>query len=297
MAKSSFRRLRAPLPHFIVVLGLIALIFPFAASWVWGGGWIAERGFYDFAGSTVVHVQAGFCALMASVIIGPRINRVWGSPPRKRIYRTVLFGLLLTGVGLLAYNPAEVIATLNKAGNLGTLLVNAGAAALFGAVAAGLCGAVFTSEWRGDDALKGALAGLAAVAAGGIWLNVLGAALIGAAAGSAARVTMSAFEVLHIDDRLDTFAIHGIGGALGTLAVGLFLSGAPSESGLLMGGASSLLFDQFIGLVAIAFGSGVAATGLLLLLDTIGWLRWSKGAMARQAAKQAYEAAMAEDGG
>lgn len=294
MSKQTSKRSRAPLPHIVVVLCLTILIFPVAAAWIWGGGWIAQRGFYDFAGSVVVHLPAGICALMASLIIGPRVNRQWGTPPPARIVRTLLLGAALTAAGLLAYQPAAMLSLLNENGHLGVLLLNAVAAALMGAGASGLTDSVLVSEWRWSAALKGALAGLAAVAAGGIWLNVLGAAIIGAGAGLAARVTMSVFEVLRIDDRLDTFAIHGISGVLGTLAVGLFLTGAPSEMGILMGGDSSVLFDQFIGMVAVAFGSGVASTALLLVLDALGWLRWSEYAIARQAAREAQLAESAQ---
>ena len=287
MAKRTSKRLRAPLPHLVFVAGLTALIFPVAAGWVWGEGWIAQRGFYDFAGGVVVHLSAGICALMAALVIGPRTNRVWGSPPQTRIVRMLVFGVLLTVGGLLAYQPGAMLALLNENGRLGTLLANAAAAALFGTVASGLTSTDLIGEWRWDAALKGALAGLAAAAAGGIWLNILGAAIIGAGAGLAARVTTSVFEVLQIDDRLDTFAIHGVGGALGAMAVGLFLTGAPSASGMFMGGGSSVLFDQFIGMVAIAFASGVASTAVLFGLDAAGRLRWSEYAIARQAARQA----------
>jgi Amt family ammonium transporter len=288
--KRTSKRIRAPLPHPVVVIGLTALIFPVAASWVWGEGWIAQRGFYDFAGGVVVHLAAGICALMASIITGPRMNRVWGSPPPTRIVRTLLLGVGLTLCGLLLYQPAAMLALLNENGRLGTLLVNAAAAALFGAAASGLTGMVLTGAWRWDAALKGALAGLAAVAAGGIWLNGLAAAVIGTGAGIAARATISAFEVLRIDDRLDTFAIHGIGGALGALAVGLFLTGAPSGAGVLMGGDSTVLFNQFIGGIAIALGSAAASTAVLFALDAAGRLRWSEYAIARQAALQAQMA-------
>lgn len=297
MSKRTSKRLRAPLPHFVVVLGLTALIFPVAASWVWGGGWIAQRGFYDFAGGAVIHLSAGICALMASIVIGPRGGRVWGSPPRTRLIRTLLIGILLLACGLFAYNPASVLDVITKNGIAGKLLGNGAVAVLFGAGAAGLCNMLLLDEWRWDAVVKGALAGAAAIAAGSAWVDGFGAAVIGAGAGLAARATMSIFEVLRIDDRLDTFAIHGVGGAMGTLAAGLFLTGASAEAGALMGGDLSVLFDQFIGVVAVAFASGVAATALLLLLDAGGWLRWSEYAIARQAARQSYEAAMAEDGG
>lgn len=293
MSKRTSKRIRAPLPHLIVVLGLTALIFPVAAAWIWGGGWIAQRGFYDFAGSAVIHLPAGMCALMASLIIGPRVGRIWGSPPRTRIARVVLLGVALTLCGLLAYQPASVLAMLNENGHLGVLVTNMVAAALSGAIASALIGALFTGDWSRDAALKGALAGLAAIAAGGIWLSVLAAAVIGAGAGLAARITMSGFEVLHIDDRLDTFAIHGIGGAVGVLAAGLFLTGTPSGLESALGRDAAELFDQFIGLVAVALTSGIASTAVLLMLDSAGWLRWSEWAMARKAAQQAQ---LAEDG-
>lgn len=292
MSKRTSKRLRAPLPHPLIVSGLTTLIFPVAAAWIWGGGWIAQRGFYDFAGGVVVHLSAGICALLAALVIGPRTNRVWGSPPPTRTVRTMLFGIALTACGLLAYQPSAMLALLNENGRLGTLLANAAAAALLGAGASGLTGALLKGEWHWDSTLKGALAGLAAVAAGGIWLNVFGAAITGAGAGLAARATISAFEILRIDDRLDTFAIHGIGGALGALAVGLFLTGTPSGAGVVMGGDSSVLFNQFIGVVAIAFWSGIVSAAVLFVLDAVGRLRWSDYAVARQA----YEAAVSEDG-
>jgi Amt family ammonium transporter len=294
MSKRTSKRLRAPLPHFVVVLGLTALIFPVAAAWIWGEGWIAQRGFYDFAGSVVVHLPSGICALMASLVIGPRVNRQWGSPPPSRIVRTALLGIGLTVCGLLVYQPAAMLALLTENGQLGKLLVNGAAASLFGAGASGLTGMVFIGEWRWDAALKGALTGLAAVAAGGIWLNGLSAAIIGTGAGVAARAVIGAFEVLRIDDRLNTFAIHGVGGVIGALAAGLFLTGAPSGSGILTGGDSSVLFNQFIGTVAIAFGSGVVSIAILFALDTAGWLRWSEYAVARQAARQAQLAENAQ---
>lgn len=297
MAKSPTKRIGAPLPHIIVVLGLTALIFPITASWVWNG-WIAGRGFYDFGGGTALHLPAGAIALMASIVIGPRAGRVWGNRPPSRLGRTVILGILLTVCGLLAYDPVSTLDTLAKNGLVGKLLINGSIAVLFGAAAAGLCNMLLVEEWRWDATVKGALAGAAGIAAGIVWVDGFGAAVIGAGAGLAARAAISAFEVLHIDDRLDTFAIHGIGGALGTLAAGLFMSGAASATtDLLTGSASAPLFDQFIGVVAIGFGSAVAATAILYLLDNTGWLRLSKGALARQAARQAYEAAMAEDAG
>src|SRR5690606_32107572 len=118
---------------------------------------------------------------------------------------------------------------------------NAVGAALSGAFAVGLLNALFTGEWGRDATLKGILAGLAGIAAGSAGVNPVGAVIIGGVAGIAARITMSAFEVLRIDDRLDTFAIHGVGGAVGALMVGLFVTGIATESGVLMGGTPSIL--------------------------------------------------------
>lgn len=264
------RFLRSPAWTPAVIIAIAFLLYPVIAYWVWGGGWISQRGFYDFGGGATVHLLAGICALMGALVAGPRFNHIWGTatPP----LLTIGLGVALTAFGLFAYHPAGMAEYVSSVS--GTVAINGGAAIVSGALAALMAASFRRDTWQFGAMLSGAVAGAAAISAGWIWMTPLGAAVTGGLAGLTAIGVAHMLNALRVDDSLGIFATHGIGGALGTLLVGVFLTGTPDgAAGILMGGGSGVLTNQFFGLTGIILFVGIVSTSLLYAIKSSGYLR------------------------
>jgi Amt family ammonium transporter len=239
------------------------LIYPIFGSWAWGGllngdGWLERMGFLDFAGSTVVHSIGGWLALAGAIILGPRLGKYGPHGKPKAILGHNLplaaLGVFILWFGWFGFNPGS---TTVGDGLIGYIAVTTNLAAAAGAVAAMCTAWVLLKKPEGSMALNGALAGLVSITASCDGVAPVAALAIGLIGGVLVVVSVLLFDrILKIDDPVGAVSVHGVCGAWGTLAVGLF----NMESGVLYGGGFRQLLVQAIGAAAAfawAFGLGV----------------------------------------
>ena len=247
------------------------LIFVYApiCHWVWGGGWLGERGFMDFAGGTVVHINAGVAALVAAVVIGRRSGFPNTAMPPHNLTMTVA-GASMLWVGWFGFNAGSALAANHSAG-MAMVVTHLSAAA--GSLTWMAC------EWMRNGKptvlgiVTGMVAGLGTITPASGFVGPLGGLLIGILAGGVCySATQYIKRVLHIDDSLDVFPVHGIGGILGTLLTAVFASEALGGLGLegTMGGQFGV---QLMGVVATVVWCGVLTFILLKIVDVTVGLR------------------------
>ena len=256
--------------YLLYSLLISAFVYPILGAWTWGGGWLAQLGFHDFAGSTIVHSLGGWLALAGAATLGPRIGKYGPKGdvraiPGHHIPMGAL-GVLFLWFGWFGFNPGS---TLSVTPAIGYIAVTTNLAGAAGAVSAlGISWIIFGKS-DATMMLNGILAGLVAVTAGCDVVSPLGAALIGALAGGLVIGAILFLDnVLKIDDPVGAVSVHCVCGVFGTLCVGLF---AADGTGLFYGGGLGLLKIQAIGVLTCA-GWGLG-TGLLifqLLKRTIG---------------------------
>ena len=257
----------------IFSLLLVGIAYPITGHWIWGGGWLADAGFWDFAGSTVVHSVGGWAALMGAAILGPRIGkytegRTNAIPPHNLSIATL--GCLILWLGWFGFNPGSTMAA--DATAIGHIALTTNLAAAAGGVAA--CFVAWGKFGKPDLTMiiNGILAGLVGITAPCAWVNLPSAVVIGAIAGALVVFSVAFFDKIQIDDPVGAISVHLVCGFWGTLAVGLFAEG-PSDSGiyaegpnagLLFGGGVAPLFTQLMGALAVG--------GMTVLLSTIFWV-------------------------
>ncbi|HEY8495491.1 MAG: ammonium transporter [Bacillota bacterium] len=254
---------------------MTALIYPIIGHWVWGGGWLAELGFMDFAGSTVVHSVGAWGALTFARMLGPRLGKygpqgqVVSMPGHSMPLATI--GVLLLWFGWFGFNGGSTIDGTTAA------LADIIAATMMGGAAGGLSAMVLTQLRTGKaDAgmtLNGILAGLVGVTAGANVLTIWAALLVGVASGLVMAAAATFIErVLKVDDPVGAISVHGACGVLGTIAVGLF---AP-EGGLFYGGGWQLLGVQLLGIGVAFLWTALVAVAALAVIGRLMPLRVSK---------------------
>jgi ammonium transporter, Amt family len=265
--------------YLLFSLGMTALIYPFIGHWIWGGGWLAELGFFDFAGSTVVHAVGGAAALAGALVVGPRIGRYGrdGKPRAMPGHNMTLaaLGVFILWLGWFGFNPGSTMAM--DPGAIAHIFVTTNMAAVMGATTA-----MALSWWlfgKPDISMSfnGVLAGLVAITAPCAFVGIGSAALIGAVGGGVVVFAVLAFDRIRVDDPVGAIAVHGVCGIWGTLALGLFAS-APYAGGeglpglgLFFGGGVGQLAIQTVGVfAACATAFGLAYALFTLLKVTIG---------------------------
>ena len=256
-----------------------AVVYPVSGHWIWGGGWLAQMGFHDFAGSTAVHMVGGVAALVGAKMLGPRIGKYDKKGNSKAIPGHSLtlgaLGVFILWFCWFGFNGGS---TVSASGDdtlvaMGTIFVTTNMAAALASITV-MC--ITWIRYKKPDVsmtLNGSLAGLVAITAGCDLVSPLGAAIIGIIAGFVVVFGIEFIDkVLKIDDPVGAIGVHGMCGATGTLLVGLFAQ----ESGLLYGGGVSLLRTQFIGVVSVMAWVVVTMTiAFTIIKHTIG-LRVSK---------------------
>ncbi|AHC14710.1 ammonium transporter [Salinispira pacifica] len=239
-----------------------ALIYPIAGHWHWGGGWLAQLGFHDFAGSTLVHSLGGWAALAGAVVLGPRsgkYTKVGNKVVTKAIPGHSLplaaLGVFILWFGWFGFNAGSTLS--GNDATIGHVAVTTTLAASAGAIAAMITSWVWFGKPDPSMSLNGALAGLVGITAG-TWVVGPGASIIiGLVAGILVVLSVEFFDkVLHIDDPVGAISVHGINGAWGTLAIGLFANGVNDP------GVVGIFFDFSAGLQQL----GVQALGVLAYL-------------------------------
>ena len=217
---------RVKLSSFLIFSTIyVAIIYPAVGSWKWGGGWLAERGFHDFAGSTLVHSVGGWAALAGVMLLGPRAGKYFNGGGVKPIMGhnmpLLTIGVFLLWLGWFGFNGGSVLSA--DPGAVSYVLTTTSLAA-----AAGIIGSMVVS-WSVQKkpdlsmVLNGCLAGLVGITAGAV--------LIGLICGAVAVLSVIAFDKIKIDDPVGATTVHLVCGVLGTLFVGVFANGAVVGSG------------------------------------------------------------------
>ncbi len=230
-------------------LVLVAFIYPITGHWIWGGGWLADIGFLDFAGSTAVHSVGAWAALAGVIVLGPRIGKYGKDGSARAIpghnMTSALTGALVLWFGWFGFNPGSTMAADPTAMANIAVTTNLGAAA--GLLTATAVAWIVIGKPDLGMTINGTLAGLVGVTAGCAFISNVGALIIGAIAGIIVVFACLLLDKLHLDDPVGAIAVHGFGGIFGTLAVGLF----HTESGLFYGGGTELFVNQLIGVVSV----------------------------------------------
>lgn len=255
----------------VYVVIFCAVMYPLAANWVWNpNGWLAQRGFNDFAGSGAVHAMGGFAALAAAIVLGPRIgkykNGVATAIPGHNLPLAAVGGFILW-FGWFGFNPGSTLAAVGNWELIGTVVMNT----FLASAAGGVSTMIYTYFKYGQIditmAINGVLAGLVAVTAGCNIISPTSAIIIGGLAGVLVDVAVVVIDKMEIDDPVGAIAVHGINGMFGTIAVGFFAM----EGGLLFGGGSALLVTQVLGVSVIAaFSFGVTYLVFTAMKKTMG---------------------------
>lgn len=243
---------------------LAALLYPAAGHWVWGGGWLAELGFRDFAGSTVVHSVGGWAALVGALLVGARAGkyasggRVRPIPGHNMSLATL--GTLILWMGWFGFNAGSTMEADPRL--ISIIAVNTFMSAAAGCLLATLTSSSLLGKPDLSMTLNGALAGLVAITAPCNAVSVASAVLIGTLAGVFVVLGVLLVERLRVDDPVGAVSVHLFNGIWGTIAVGLF----SEEGGLFFGGGFRLTLVQLLGVAAVAALSicGTGATWLLL---------------------------------
>jgi len=260
-------------------LWLLAVYVPIT-HWVWGGGWLGQMGLYDFAGGVVVHITCGVAALVAAIVIGPR-RGFPGTPMMPHNMTMTVMGAGMLWVGWFGFNGGSALAANGDAA-MAMLVTHISAAA----------GVLMWSamEWirfgkpSALGAVTGMVAGLGTITPASGFVGPGGALIIGLLGGFVCfNATLYLKRVLKIDDSLDVFPVHGVGGILGTLLAGVFSAtslGVFSGFGFNMGaGLESMgdqLYVQFVGVAAGVIFTAVVTWVLLKLIDKLVGLRVSQ---------------------
>lgn len=241
--------------YMVYSMVISALIYPISGHWIWGGGWLASMGFYDFAGSTVVHSCGGWLALTGALILGPRLGKYNSEGKAMAIpgHNLVLvcLGVFILWMGWFGFNPGSTMGTSDpKLIGMITLVTNAAGA--MGCITALLTAKVMFKKWEATMALNGALAGLVVITAPCAWISIEHAFIVGAIAGVLVVLSVVFFDqVAKIDDPVGAISVHGVCGAFGTICVGLFSNGTGENltpfPGLFNGGGVKQLMIQLTG--------------------------------------------------
>ena len=244
-----------------------AIIYPVVVFWTWGGGWITEAGFVDFAGSTIVHMTGGIVALMGAYMLGPRAGRVFGRPPAASNLAIASLGTFILWVGWYGFNVGSTLGA-SDVNQLGLVAVNTTLAAAAGALGAMFHTYFITKSWNVSFVLNGSLAGLVGITAGCAFVTPINAVIIGVLSGIVLVISIGVVESMKIDDAVGAFSVHGACGAFGTLMIGIVGSQALlGQASLLDGGGLDLLGAQVVGVVGVAVWVGVTSYVMFRVLN------------------------------
>ena len=252
---------------------ITAFIYPVVGHWIWGGGWLSKMGMIDFAGSSVVHSVGAWTALAGAIVLGPRLGK-YNSDGSSNVIAGHNIPLAALGVFILWFGWFGFNAGSTTAGTDLSIAIIAVTTNLAAAAGALVATAVVWLQFGKPDvsmSLNGALAGLVAITAGCANVSPGAAILIGAIAGALVVFSVEIIDkVFRIDDPVGAVSVHGVCGAFGTLAVGLFANPAyGAKAGLLYGGGLTILKTQAIGVLSVFVWSFL---GGLLLFTTIKFL-------------------------
>ena len=245
---------------------LVGLSYPISGHWVWGGGFLYDAGFWDFAGSTVVHSVGGWAALTGAFFLGPRLGKYEDGQPRAipgHNMSIATLGCLILWIGWFGFNPGSTMAVDESIAHI-ALTTNLAAAT--GGIAATFTSWTISGKPDLSMVVNGILAGLVAITAPCAFVGYFPAATIGIIAGILVVFSVYFFDQIKIDDPVGAISVHLVNGMWGTLAVGIFADDkwyADGPVGLLKGNFG-LLGSQILGIVCVG--------ALTVILSSIFWL-------------------------
>lgn len=231
------------------------IIYPITGHWIWGGGWLSQMGFHDFAGSTAVHMVGGVAALIGAILLGPRVGKYSKDGKSHAIPGHSLtlgaLGVFILWFGWFGFNPGSTLSITGDGSILaaGNIFVTTNLAAAAGATVVMILSWIRYKKPDVSLTLNGALAGLVAITAGCDAVSPAGAVIIGSIAGFIVLFGIEFIDkVLKIDDPVGAVAVHGLCGAGGTIMVGLFAV----DGGVFYGGGFKMLGVQSLGVASVA---------------------------------------------
>ncbi|MEH7108811.1 MULTISPECIES: ammonium transporter [Bacillaceae] len=266
---------RAKLSAYLVFAVLFsAIVYPPIAHWIWGGGWLAEHGKQDFAGSTVVHLTGAMASLAATIILKPRIGKYNKNGTANNLagHNQVFTALsvLLLWVGWFGFNAGSTLSA--DKGFFGFVAINTNLAAAAGTVAAMIISWMVLGKADVPMMLNGALAGLVAITASCAFVETWAAIVIGFIAGILVFYSIRFFENKKIDDPIAALSVHGTAGVWGTLSTGFFATkelATVGQPGLFYGGGLHQLGVQAIGVLTCGAFAFIVSFILLSIMKAV----------------------------
>jgi Amt family ammonium transporter len=260
----------------IFSFAMVGIIYPITGHWIWGGGWLAKLGMFDFAGSTVVHSVGGWAALTGAIILGPRLGKFTRdgriNPIPGHNMSTATAGGLILWFGWFGFNPGSTMAA--SFADIARIAVTTNMAASTAAFTATLAAWLMIGKPDLTMIINGALAGLVAITAPCAYVGVGSSMIIGGLAGVLVVASVLFFDRIKVDDPVGAISVHLVNGIFGTICVGLFaqdLIPATTGNGLFFGGGAGLLWAQIVGVASVgAFVFVLSSLVWLILKGTLG---------------------------
>jgi Amt family ammonium transporter len=261
---------------------IVGLIYPLVGHWIWGGGWLAKLGMWDFAGSTVVHSVGGWSALTGVIVLGPRLGKFAKdgkvNPIPGHNMSTATLGALILWLGWFGFNPGSTMAA--DAGAMARIALTTNTAAAAATLTATLTAWMLLKKPDLSMILNGTLAGLVAVTAPCAYISVPSSLIIGLIAGVLVVLAVIMFDKLRLDDPVGALSVHLVNGVFGTFALGLFAEDrfmpGTTGDGLFFGGGFKLLSSQVIGIIGVGVFTFVASIIGWYVIKAIWGLRVSE---------------------
>lgn len=261
---------------------LVGIMYPITGHWIWGGGFLASMGMFDFAGSTVVHSVGGWSALAGVLLLGSRLGKYRPNGSVNPIFGhnmgMVTLGGLVLWFGWFGFNPGSTMA-VGDGSAIAHIAVTTNTAAAMAILSSTAVSWMIQKKPDLSMIINGALAGLVAITAPCAFVSVGSSAVIGLIAGVLVVLAVLMFDKLKIDDPVGALSVHLVNGIFGTLAVGLFaqdkITGTATGSGLLFGGGMKLLTAQAVGVVAVGVFTFIVAFAAFYIIKQVMGLRVS----------------------
>ncbi len=266
---------------------MVGLIYPTVGHWIWGGGWLAKLGMFDFAGSTVVHSVGGWAALAGAIMLGPRLGkytkdgRMHPIPGHSIALGTL--GVFVLWFGWFGFNPGSTMAA--DPGAIARIAVATNTAAAAAAISASIGAWILLGKPDLTMVLNGALAGLVAITAPCAFVSIGSSLIIGLVAGVLVVGSVLFFDRVKVDDPVGAVSVHLVCGVFGTLALGLFAQDQftpnTTGNGLFFGGGLKLFMAQLVGVVVVGI--------FTFVVSMVGWGVIKAAMGIRVSAEEEYE--------
>lgn len=260
---------------------LVAVLYPITGHWIWGGGWLAGLGFWDFAGSTVVHSVGGWAALAGVIVLGPRIGKFKDgkiNPIPGHNMTSAVTGAIILWLGWFGFNPGSTMAADPDA--ISRIILTTNSAGIAGILSSTAVAWLVLGKPDLSMTINGLLAGLVAVTAPCAFISVESSLIIGAVAGVIVVFAVIGFDKAKLDDPVGALAVHLANGVFGTMCVGLFAQDHfipnTTGNGLFFGGGTTLLIAQLTGIAAVAAFTFVVSYIIWYLLKVTFGIRVSE---------------------